>query len=76
MPNRTISKLRSFETTVAMTIPGVDNIVTAEVKSDVLEGMTITIPTGAPMYSLHDLFASGLVQEVSFLYTEAEKADD
>lgn len=71
-----MSDLIAFESKVVMTIPGVDNIVKATVKSDVREGLTIELPAGASMFKLHDLMSKGQIVEISFAHTSKEYTDE
>jgi hypothetical protein len=65
----------SLKLEVPVEIPGEEKPVIAEVTSDIYEGVDIRIPSRntAAVYSLHDLFASGLIEGISFSYKAAEK---
>ena len=67
------NKITSFEMKIPVNVPGTDGQTFAEVKSDVYEGITFTIPVGTRMYELHEQLLAGLVQEMQFQYTPSEK---
>lgn len=67
----------SVTTLLPVSVPDNERVIQAKVTSDIYEGITIEIPNleGTSFYSLHDLFASGLVEGISFNYKAAEKAE-
>jgi hypothetical protein len=69
----------SLTALITATVPDDEKgTIEAKVTSDINEGIRIDIPNagGMAFYSLHDLFASGLIEGVSFTYKEAEKANE
>lgn len=63
--------ITAFEAKTSIQVPGVDVPILAVVKSDVAEGLTITLEPGTPMYMLHEQIANGQILSVCFMYTPA-----
>jgi len=65
--------ITTVEGSIPVNMPERTIPIKATLRSDIHEGITITILPGAPMYALHEMIAAGELLEVAFVYRPSEK---